>query len=185
LGNAFNCYPSINYDPATRTLSVWFVPSGNRTISTTCRRKLMRHSARPGQKAGFSTPSFATGIATIWSSRARRDETRCLVVRNSSGKGTHALAESSRPADPSLRRRRTGLIAAGGRLRRRVLGFWSTVLVLLWVGSVLLVLPCVGSASLLQPARARAATSADKNDSLFNDNPVMANRSLLLDNGGW
>ncbi|WP_348640728.1 KTSC domain-containing protein [Mesorhizobium sp. AA22] len=30
FGNAFTAIQSINYDPATRTLSVWFVPSGNR-----------------------------------------------------------------------------------------------------------------------------------------------------------
>ncbi|CAH2395467.1 hypothetical protein MES4922_120178 [Mesorhizobium ventifaucium] len=52
------------------------------------------------------------------------------------------------------------------------------MLVLLWVGSVLLVLPCVGSVSLLQPAKARAAARADKNDNLVIDSPVMAYRSL-------
>ncbi|CAH2396537.1 hypothetical protein MES5069_140009 [Mesorhizobium escarrei] len=57
-------------------------------------------------------------------------------------------------------------------------GFWSTVLVLLCVGSVLLVLPCVGSGSLLQAAKASAVARADKNDSLVIDSPVMAYRSL-------
>ncbi|TIT23854.1 MAG: hypothetical protein E5W70_06370 [Mesorhizobium sp.] len=40
----------------------------------TCRRRSTRHSAKPRRRAGSSTRIFATGINTIWSSRAIRAE---------------------------------------------------------------------------------------------------------------
>ncbi|WP_353829983.1 KTSC domain-containing protein [Mesorhizobium sp.] len=58
---------SINYDPATRTLSVWFVPSGDRYDFDDVPPQTYAAFRKASAKGRFSTRSFETGTATIWS----------------------------------------------------------------------------------------------------------------------